>query len=125
MSRALVLLVGGLVLGAGACKGSRYVPPYGVAMAGDPASGRRVVEARHCGVCHDIPAVTGAAGVLGPPLDHFAVRSFIAGHLPNTPPNLVAWIRSPQTIDPRAAMPTLGLGELEARNVAAFLYTLR
>jgi cytochrome c len=125
MSRACVLLLAALCFSAGACRGSRYVPPYGVAMSGDPASGRRSVEARHCGVCHEISALTGAAGVIGPPLDHFAVRSFIAGHLPNTPPNLVAWIRSPQSVDPRTAMPTLGLGEHEARNVAAYLYTLR
>jgi cytochrome c len=123
MRRALLLLLGCLCFGG--CHGSRYVLPYGVDMPGDPASGLRVVEARHCGVCHDISAVTGAAGVIGPSLDHFAVRSFIAGALPNTPPNLIAWIRSPQTIDPRAAMPTLGLDEHELRNVAAYLYTLR
>jgi cytochrome c len=108
-----------------ACRGSRYVPPYGVTTAGDPAAGQQVIEARHCGVCHDIAGVTGAAGVIGPPLDHFAARSFIGGRIPNTPPNLVNWIRSPQTVDPRTAMPTLGLGDHEARNVAAYLYTLR
>jgi cytochrome c2 len=107
------------------CRGSRYVPPYGVTMAGDPEAGRQVIEARHCGVCHDISEVTGAAGVIGPPLDHFAARSFIAGRVPNTPANLVNWIRFPQSVDPRTAMPTIGLGEREARNVAAYLYTLR
>ena len=69
--------------------------------------------------------MTGAAGVIGPPLDHFASRSFIAGRLPNTPPNLVTWIRAPQSVDPRTAMPAVGLGDHESRNVAAYLYTLK
>ena len=120
-----IALAGWALLLLGGCRGSRYVPPYGVTMAGDPQAGRQVIEARHCGVCHDIADVTGAAGVIGPPLDHFAARSFIAGRLPNTPPNLVNWIRSPQSVDPRTAMPSVGLGEREARNVAAYLYTLR
>lgn len=114
---ALLLVVG--------CRGSRFVPPYGVTMAGDPGAGRQIIEARHCGVCHDISGVTGAAGLIGPPLDHFAARSFIAGRVPNTPANLVNWIRSPQSVDPRTAMPAVGLAEREARNVAAYLYTLR
>ncbi|HVT05836.1 MAG TPA: c-type cytochrome [Polyangia bacterium] len=109
----------------GGCRGSRYTLPYGVAMGGDPAAGKQLVEARHCGVCHDIDDVTGAAGVIGPPLDHFAARSFIAGRVPNTPANLITWIRSPQSVDPRTAMPSVGLGDAEARNVAAYLYTLR
>ncbi|HXU60431.1 MAG TPA: c-type cytochrome [Polyangia bacterium] len=123
MTRA-ALACGALLL-LGGCRGSRAIPPYGVTMAGDPQAGRQVIEARHCGVCHDISDVTGAAGVIGPPLDHFAARSFIAGRLPNTPANLVNWIRSPQSVDPRTAMPTVGLGDREARNVAAYLYTLR
>lgn len=114
----------GLLLLLG-CRGSRTIPPYGVTMAGDPEAGRQVIEARHCGVCHDITDVTGAAGVIGPPLDHFAARNFIAGRVPNTPANLINWIRSPQSVDPRTAMPTIGLGDREARNVAAYLYTLR
>jgi len=123
--RAAAPLLLGCLLGCLACRGSRYVPPYGVSMAGDPQAGRQVVEARHCGVCHDISGVTGAAGVIGPPLDHFAARSFIAGRVANTPPNLITWIRSPQSVDPRTAMPAVGLGERDARNVAAYLYSLR
>lgn len=110
---------------AGACRGSRYIPPYGATVAGNPQAGRQLVEARHCGVCHQISELSGASGVIGPPLDHFAARSFIAGRIPNTPPNLVTWIRAPQSVDPRTAMPSVGLGDRESRNVAAYLYTLR
>jgi cytochrome c len=122
---AIGTLIGLALLGLGGCRGSRSIPPYGVPMGGDPSAGKQLVEARHCGVCHDIDDVTGAAGVIGPPLDHFAARSLIAGRVPNTPANLIAWIRSPQTVDPRTAMPSVGLGESQARNVAAYLYTLR
>ena len=45
--------------------------------------------------------------------------------MPNTPQNLVRWIRDPHEIEPRTAMPNLGLSDPEARDVAAYLYTLR
>jgi cytochrome c1 len=56
---------------------------------------------------------------------YFAERTFIAGEVPNTPENLVHWIKSPQSIEPGTAMPTLGLSDQQARDVAAYLYTLR
>ena len=46
------------------------------------------------------------------------------GVLPNTPDNLLAWIKDPPGIDPLTAMPASGLDEAEARDVAAYLYTL-
>jgi cytochrome c1 len=49
----------------------------------------------------------------------------IAGELPNTPNNLVHWIQSPKSVEPNTAMPELGLSEQEARDVAAYLYTLQ
>lgn len=49
----------------------------------------------------------------------------VAGELPNTPDNLELWIRSPQKIHPRTAMPALGLDDQQARDVVAYLYTLR
>lgn len=107
------------------CRGGGASRAYATATGGDPAAGRAAIRARHCGACHAVPDVTGAAGVVGPSLDSFSRRSFIAGAVPNTPANLIAWIRAPRLVDPRTAMPTLGLGEDEARNVAAYLYTLR
>jgi cytochrome c1 len=49
----------------------------------------------------------------------------LAGNLPNTPENLVRWIRQPQTIKPGNVMPDLGIGVRDARDIAAYLYTLR
>jgi cytochrome c1 len=61
---------------------------------------------------------------VGPSLRGFAERAYIAGRIPNTENNLVAWIVNPQQIDPQTAMPNLGVTSQEARNVAAYLYGL-
>jgi len=92
---------------------------------GEAARGRSFIQQFGCGSCHTIPGVTGARGLVGPPLLWYARWSFIAGELPNTPDNLVLWLRSPQSIHPRTAMPAVGLSEQQARDVAAYLYTLR
>src|SRR5690625_5284570 len=91
----------------------------------DPERGIVVIRGIVCGRCHTIPGIHGADGLVGPPLDHWAKRSFIAGRLPNTPENLVQWIQDTHAIDPESAMPTLGLAEQQARDVAAYLYTLQ
>ena len=54
-----------------------------------------------------------------------ATREFIAGNLPNEPEHLVDWIVNPQAIEPGTAMPTLGVSPDEARDMAAYLFTLR
>jgi mono/diheme cytochrome c family protein len=92
---------------------------------GNPDRGRRVIRDRHCGSCHTIPGVRGAEGVVGPPLDFFSRRTYIAGELPNTPGNLVRWVMDPQSIEPATAMPALGLDQRDAHDVAAYLYTLQ
>jgi cytochrome c oxidase assembly factor CtaG/cytochrome c2 len=78
-----------------------------------------------CGACHTIPRMPGANATVGPPLDRLALRTYLAGHLINTPANLIQWIQHPQAIDPHNAMPDLGVTDQEARDIAAFLYTLR
>jgi cytochrome c len=112
-------------LAAPACRGSRALPAYEVTAGGNAARGRAIVSARHCGVCHEIPRVTGANGVIGPPLATLWRRSFIAGTLANTPDNLIRWVRDPHGVDPTTAMPTLALDEGQARDVATFLYSLQ
>lgn len=92
---------------------------------GDPENGRRLIRARGCHACHVVPGVEAVGGMVGPPLTGWARRSYIAGILPNTPDDLTAWIMNPQAIDPGNAMPTLGLTEDQARDIAAYLYTLR
>ena len=77
-----------------------------------------------CARCHTIPRVRDAQGNVGPPLTRFADRTFVAGMLRNEPDNLVRWLRQPQSVVPGNAMPDTGLSEQQARDIAAFLYTL-
>jgi cytochrome c2 len=91
---------------------------------GDPERGRAALQRRPCGGCHEIPGVAGAEGKVGPPLTHFAGRAYVAGRVSNTPDHLIQWIEDPHAIDPQSAMPPMGVGEPEARDMAAYLYTL-
>jgi cytochrome c len=69
--------------------------------------------------------VRGADVVAGPPLNGMGARAYIVGELPNTPENLMRWVRRPQEINPHTAMPDTGVTEEDARHIAAYLYTLR
>lgn len=107
----------------------RNSPEYGesylLAIGGNPGRGRQVIVDVGCGACHTIPGIREAKGLIGPPLLWWSRRTYIAGELPNTPDNLVKWVRSPRSIEAHTAMPALGLSEQQARDVAAYLYTLK
>lgn len=107
------------------CTGGQVVQGYPVATGGYADRGQRILVQRRCGSCHTIPGIRNANGVFGPPLRAFARRSYIAGNFPNDPNYLVHWIMSPPSMKPKTAMPDLGLSEQQARDVAAYLYTLR
>ena len=92
---------------------------------GNADAGRAAILNYGCGTCHTIPGVPGADAMAGPPLTLFAYRKYIAGMLPNTPDNLVTWIRAPQAVVPGNAMPDLGVTESDALNIAAYLATLK
>jgi len=92
---------------------------------GDPENGRLLLRQFGCGTCHRIPGVATAEGNVGPPLDAIARRVYLAGLLPNTPDNMMRWIRSPKSIDPRTAMPDLQVTETHARDMTAYLYRLQ
>ncbi len=89
---------------------------------GDAERGRTALVALECGACHRIPGIPGARGTVGPPLDGFRERVYIAGRDPNVPDRLVAWIRNAPSVDPGTAMPDLDVSESEARDIAAYLY---
>ena len=107
------------------CTDGRTVFAYTIATGGDLRRGKTLIETYGCGSCHSIPGIRDAAGLVGPPLLLFGRRSYIAGEVPNTPENLVAWLRNPKSIEAGTAMPNLGLSEQQARDIAAYLYTLR
>lgn len=92
---------------------------------GDPERGRAEISARPCGGCHAIPGIGGAGGKVGPSLKGFAGRVYIGGRVNNAPDKLVQWIMDPHSIDPQNVMPPMGIGQAEARDIAAYLYTLQ
>ncbi len=93
-------------------------------VGGNAQRGPKLIVAYGCSGCHTVPGVRGATGNVGPPLTRFGSRTYIAGMLRNSPSNLVRWIRDPQGVVPGNAMPNMGVGEAEARDIAAYLYTL-
>jgi cytochrome c len=101
------------------CGGETRAPP-----PGDRANGKLLLRQFGCGTCHEIPGVAGAKGRTGPPLKGVAGRVYLAGVLPNTPENMVRWIRAPQEFEPRTLMPDLGVTEAHARDMVAYLQTL-
>jgi cytochrome c2 len=90
---------------------------------GDSRRGEAMFIQYGCGSCHALKNVRNATGMVGPPLDGVALRTIIGGHLSNTPNNMEHWIRDPQQVSPGTAMPDLGVGEGDARDITAFLYT--
>lgn len=92
---------------------------------GNADRGRQLVNQYGCGTCHAIPGVPGATGMVGPALDHMAHRPALAGKYPNTPDFMAKWLQNPQAIDPNNTMPNLGVTPDDARDLSAFLFTLK
>jgi cytochrome c2 len=90
---------------------------------GDARAGRQLLREKGCVTCHTLQSVPGARGLVGPPLDGIADRSYLAGELANTPENMVTWIEHPHQVEPKTVMPEMGLSEQESRDIAAYLYT--
>jgi cytochrome c2 len=91
---------------------------------GDAALGRVALRQFGCGTCHVIPGVTFARGFTGPSLDRYARRVYIAGKWPNNPDVLIRFIVDPPAMAPRTAMPAVGVNAAQARDIAAYLYSL-
>jgi cytochrome c2 len=111
-----------LALVGSAALAQENAPPLAM---GSPAHGAELIAEKGCGACHMIPGITGANGLVGPPLTLMGRRIFVAGLLRNTPQNLAAWVLEPQHFVPGNAMPSTGLSESEALDVAAYLETIR
>ena len=111
---ALLVVVGGC--------GSSEAVADGVA---DPQRGREAIMEYGCGACHEIGGVPRANGRIGPPLTGVSQRVYIAGYLPNEPETMVSWIMVPEAFRQPTAMPNLAVSEQDARDIVAYLYSLR
>ena len=99
----------------------RMAPAPATAQA---ARGSKLFEER-CAGCHTVRG-SKAAGVQAPDLTHVLSRRLLAaGTLVNTPENLMNWIEHVQEIKPGTLMPDMKLSSAEARDLSAYLATLR
>lgn len=120
MNDRIVLAVFATALMAGCGERAELTTVVG----GDAGRGRDVLEQFDCGVCHRIPGIRGPQADVGPTLARFHRRPFVAGRFENTPEIVVRWILDPPAMKPATAMPALGLSEAQARDAAAYLYSL-
>jgi mono/diheme cytochrome c family protein len=120
-TRVLIALAAALLAG---CVGGRAEYGDVKVAGGDPDRGKAVIRDIGCGGCHAIPGIREAHSFVGPPLTAWKRRIYIAGSIPNRPDNLMSWVGNAHTLRPDGAMPNLPLSEQQARDVAAYLYTL-
>jgi mono/diheme cytochrome c family protein len=74
-----------------------------------------------CHSCHRIDGVVGPDTHVGPSLEDWPRRKYIAGTLPNTEANLIRWLTAPSAISPNTLMPDLAVTPSHARVMARFL----
>jgi cytochrome c1 len=115
----VVASVTGALLFAGCAPEPDYVPRV---VGGDAKRGRVALVRYECGVCHVIPGIGGSTGQVGPALDDYARRPYLAGKFPNEPDGLVRWLVDAPSMAPMTAMPAMPMSEQEARDIAAYLY---
>lgn len=106
-----------------ACDG----PPDRTPTLGDAnaAKGRQLVADKGCVACHTFPDVKWPRGGLGPSLWDFGRQGLIAGRLPNQPGVLMQFVRNAPALVPGTAMPAISMTDEEARDVTAYLFTLK
>lgn len=97
--------------------------PRSLAQA-DPAEGLKLTQRHGCAVCHQIPGIAWPEGRTGGSLAGVGARPMIAGRLPNQPQVMATLVRDAPSLLPDTGMPSMPLTETEARDVAAYLYTL-
>lgn len=91
------------------------VQPYSKARA------QTLLRQYACENCHVIDGLVGPRTHVGPSLQQFDRRRYIAGVLPNTHENLTRWIVAPDKISPMTLMPDLQVSEAHARDMAQYL----
>jgi cytochrome c2 len=92
---------------------------------GHADQGQAAIRRYGCGSCHTIPGISGANGLVGPPLAGIASRVYVGGVATNTPDHMIQWLEDPRSLSPKTAMPNLGVTHGDAANIASYLYTLK
>jgi cytochrome c2 len=123
---AIATLLVSSVVASAACTSDRVdrSSSQALSVSGDANRGRATIAQAGCGSCHRIAGVDNADSYVGPPLDAWSRRSFIAGTLVNRPDELARWLRDPQAIRPGSGMPDLGLDDRQIADIVEYLFTL-
>ncbi|HKO14785.1 MAG TPA: cytochrome c oxidase assembly protein [Gemmatimonadaceae bacterium] len=121
---AAAVLLGGTLTGC-ADAGLDAQSAWALTGGGHAARGRQLIHQYGCGSCHTVPRVAGANATVGPDLRGIAGRAYIAGVLTNNPGNMMRWILDPPAVDSLTAMPNEHVSPTDARDIAAYLYTLK
>ena len=130
LQRSLGLATGLVLMGVGvsgcdAVAALRGADVGKVEIAGNPLDGQRLLAQYQCGTCHVIPDVPASRGKVGPSLAAFGSRSYLAGSIPNGAGVLARFIVAPSEVVPGTKMPSMGVSSFDARDMAAYLGTLR
>ena len=86
---------------------------------GNVARAPEILRQYGCVACHTVRGVAAAGGLLGPNLSD---REKL---LTKKPQELIAYIVNPKASNPKTVMPTTGISEPEARDIVAYLLSLR
>ena len=125
MKIVVIVALGAAMTGVGSDYIRKQREPTTQVPGGDVHRASQEMQMYGCGSCHEIPGVSGAHGAVGPSLTGMGKRAYVAGKLPNEPNNLIYWIQHPQAVWPGNVMPDVGVTDQDARDIAAYLYTLK
>jgi cytochrome c len=103
-----------------ACKPKEEMP------TGNAERGKQLITQYGCNVCHITPGISGPQGVIGPSLAGVASRPMLSNDkFTNTPENVAKFVQTPASMNPASSMPPLGVGPIDAQDIAAYLATLK
>jgi mono/diheme cytochrome c family protein len=86
---------------------------------GNPKLAPEILRRYGCVACHNVRGVPAAGGLLGPDLSNPEKL------LTRKPQDLIDWIVDPKAANPKSVMPMTGISQSEARDVVAYLLSLR
>lgn len=93
---------------------------------GNAERGKLLVTQYGCNVCHVTPGVGGPQGRIGPSLAHVASQPTLSNAtFKNTPENLAQFIQQPASLNPASSMPPLNVTPDDARDLTAYLMSLK
>ena len=105
---------------------AKTIAPAPAPPIGNAERGKQLAGQYGCNVCHVVPGVDGPQGSLGPSLAGVASRPKISfGTVQNTPENLAKYLMDPSAMNATSSMPAIGLTDVDAKDIAAYLMTLK